>query len=128
MDGGGLQFTIAPQGPFSLQEAAQFGFGQRAGKAWDGVMRIAFCLDGDREHVGVVVRQDATGVHVEAQGSEDLAAMRRQVARVLSLDHDGRLFSAIGEVDPVVRRLQAAAPGRAPRSSTPPTRRPCGRC
>jgi DNA-3-methyladenine glycosylase II len=40
------KFTIAPQGPFSLKEAATFGFGQRAGADWDGAMRLAFCVDG----------------------------------------------------------------------------------
>ncbi len=39
-------FTITPRGPFSLAEAAMFGFGQRSGAAWDEVMRLAFCLDG----------------------------------------------------------------------------------
>jgi len=110
----GLQFTIEPQGPFSLREAAQFGFGQRSGDAWDGAMRMAFCLDGYREQVGVVVRQDPLGVNVESWGSNDVEAICRQVARVLSLDHDGRLFSAIGAADPVVRRLQQAAPGLRP--------------
>jgi hypothetical protein len=35
-------------GPFSLAEAeaAMFGFGQRAGAAWDKVMRLAFRVDG----------------------------------------------------------------------------------
>ncbi len=45
-------FTIAPGGPFSLAEAATFGFGQRAGGGWDGVMRLAFCLDGYADQVG----------------------------------------------------------------------------
>ncbi len=39
-------FSITPQGPFSLTEAALFGFGQRSDTQWDGVMRLAFCLDG----------------------------------------------------------------------------------
>jgi DNA-3-methyladenine glycosylase II len=44
----------------------------------------------------------------------DLGQVRRQVARVLSLDHDGREFSRVGERDPVIGRLQAAAPGLRP--------------
>jgi len=35
-------FTITPRGPFSLAEAATFGFGQRGDANWDGVMRLAF--------------------------------------------------------------------------------------
>jgi DNA-3-methyladenine glycosylase II len=108
-----VEFTIVPEGPFSLRESAVFGFGQRSG-SWDGLMRMAFCLDGYRGQVGVVVRQDDAGVHVEGWGSDDADAIRSQVARVLSLDHDGRIFTAIGDADPVVRRLQEAAPGLRP--------------
>ena len=61
-------FTITPRGPFSLAEAAAFGFGQRDGAAWDEVMRLAFCLDGYRHQVGVEVRQDAAGVHGTVHG------------------------------------------------------------
>jgi DNA-3-methyladenine glycosylase II len=110
-------FTITPAGPFSLAEAATFGFGQRAGGEWDGVMRLAFCLDGYERQVGVEVRQDQAGrvsglVHGAAPA--DLGRVRDQVARVLSLDHDGREFSRVGERDPVIGRLQAAAPGLRP--------------
>ena len=57
----GEPFTITPRGPFSLAEAAMFGFGQRDGSGWDGVMRMAFCRDGYEGHAGVEVRQDAAG-------------------------------------------------------------------
>ena len=124
-------FTITPSGPFSLAEAATFGFGQRAGGSWDGVMRLAFCLDGYEDQVGVEVRQDETGqpdeagqdkasqqeaVHCVVHGpaGADLDRVRDQVARVLSLDHDGREFTRVGERDPVIGRLQAAAPGLRP--------------
>lgn len=111
-------FTLEPLGPFSLEEAGRFGFGQRLAPEWDGVMRLAFCVDGYQDQVGVEVRQDERGVHctVPAAGGDlvDLAAVRRQVARVLSLDHDARPYVAVGERDPVVRRLLAAAPGLRP--------------
>jgi DNA-3-methyladenine glycosylase II len=113
----GEPFTITPRGPFSLAEAATFGFGQRDGGGWDGVMRMAFCLDGNEGHAGVEVRQDAAGtVHGTARvrGSADLDAVVRQVARVLSLDHDATEFLRVGERDPVIGRLQAAAPGLRP--------------
>ena len=112
-----MPFTISPQGPFSLAEAAAFGFGQRDGRDRDGVMRLAFCLDGYTEQVGVEVRQDAAGdVHGMAFMSPgtDPAAVRAQVARVLSLDHDAAEFVRAGERDPVIGRLQAAAPGLRP--------------
>lgn len=110
-------FTISPRGPFSLAEAATFGFGQRDDGAFDGVMRLAFCVDGYREHAGVELRQDDAGdVHcvVHASPRADPDAVRRQVARVLSLDHDGEEFVRVGRRDPVIGRLQAAAPGLRP--------------
>jgi DNA-3-methyladenine glycosylase II len=109
-------FTITPQGPFSLAEAAAFGFGQRSGSDRDGVMRLAFCVDGYTEQAGVEVRQDPDGtVQGTVFGPASLGdAIERQVARVLSLDHDGREFTKIGQRDPVIRTLQQAAPGLRP--------------
>jgi len=108
-------FTIAPEGPFSLAEAATFGFGQRSGGGWDGVMRLAFCLDGYARQVGVEVRQDDAGaVHCTVTGDGDHEVIKRQVARVLSLDHDGREFTKVADRDPVIARLAQAAPGLRP--------------
>jgi DNA-3-methyladenine glycosylase II len=109
-------FTITPRGPFSLAEAATFGFGQRGGAAWDEVMRLAFCLDGYQHQVGVEVRQDDAGVHgtVHGPAGADAGATARQVARVLSLDHDGTEFTRVGQRDPVIGALQSVAPGLRP--------------
>ncbi len=107
-------FTVVPQGPFSLMAAGTFGFGQRLAPQWDGVLRMAFCLDGYSEQAGVEVRQDAGGVHCLVHGDADIAAVRRQVARVLSLDHDARAFVAIGDRDPVIKTLLDVAPGLRP--------------
>ena len=108
-------FTIVPSGPFSLAEAIAFGFGQRDAAAGD-VLRLAFCLDGYQHQVGVEVRQDGAGVHgtVHGPGGTDLDAVRQQVARVLSLDYDAAGFLQAGERDPVLRSVQAAAPGLRP--------------
>jgi DNA-3-methyladenine glycosylase II len=113
---GGQSFVITPRGPFSLQESATFGFGQRDDSRWDGVMRLAFGVDGYARYAGVELRQDDRGaVHAVAHGDDlDLAAVQRQVERVLSLDYDGQDFLAVGERDPVIGRLQAAAPGLRP--------------
>jgi DNA-3-methyladenine glycosylase II len=108
------RFTIRPRGPFSLEEAANFGFGQRIDPTWDGVMRLAFCVDGYRDQVGVEIRQDDLGVHCILHGEADAAVVRRQVARVLSLDFDGEAFLEVGRRDPIIGRLQAAAPGLRP--------------
>lgn len=94
-----------------------FGFGQRAGvrdDGYDGVMRLAFCLDGYLQQVGVELRQDDEGVHGIVHGAGDLAAIQGQVSRCLSLDHDGNEFEAVGRRDPVIGRLQDAAPGLRP--------------
>jgi DNA-3-methyladenine glycosylase II len=110
-------FTISPDGPFSLAEAATFGFGQRMDDDFDGCMRLAFCVDGYRDHAGVEVRQDVAGqvqCVVHAPERVDRAAVRGQVARVLSPDHDGEGFLRVGLRDPVIGRLQAAAPGLRP--------------
>jgi DNA-3-methyladenine glycosylase II len=107
-------FTIVPIGAFELRESAEFGFGQRDGQPFGGVMRMAFVLDGLAEQVGVVLRQDADGVHGIVEGSDDVDAVQRQVARVLSLDHDARAYDALGGRDSVIGRLQDVAPGLRP--------------
>jgi DNA-3-methyladenine glycosylase II len=111
-------FIITPRGSFSLAEAATFGFGQRDERAFDGVLRLAFGLDDLDRHAGVELRQSqVTGaVHAVATGpgAADLPAVQRQVERVLSLDYDGDEFLEVGERDPVIGRLQAAAPGLRP--------------
>jgi DNA-3-methyladenine glycosylase II len=115
---GALELT--PQGPFSLAAAAGFGFGPTEGRApaWDGALRLAFPVDGGRGHAGAVLRQrEPDGpVSVELQlrdGAEPAAALA-QVARTLSLDHDGRAFQRLGESDQVLAALQRAHPGQRP--------------
>jgi len=107
-------FTIKPKGPFSLEESATFGFGQRSAQDFNGVMRLAFCLDDFSGQAGVEVRQEKTAVHCTIVGSDAVDAISTQVARVLSLDHDATGFVAVAGRDPVIKRLQAAAPGLRP--------------
>ncbi|HLW17509.1 MAG TPA: DNA-3-methyladenine glycosylase 2 family protein [Actinomycetota bacterium] len=110
----GAVFSIVPSGPFSLRALATFGFGQRSEPEYDGIMRMSFCLDGYRHQVGVEVTQDDGAVNVRIAGDADVEAVKRQVARVLSLDHDGDAFLEIGKRDPVIGRLQEIAPGLRP--------------
>ena len=110
-------FTITPSTTYRLQESAEFGFGGRASEKFDGVMRLAFCLDGYTEQVGVELRQDEAGTVrgiVHGVGPNRVDAVRAQAARVLSLDQDGSGYADVGVRDPVIGRLQEAAPGLLP--------------
>jgi DNA-3-methyladenine glycosylase II len=51
---------------------------------------------------------------VVVHGRADPEVVTAQVARVLSLDHDGAAFLEVGRRDPVIGRLQEVAPGLRP--------------
>jgi len=108
-------------GPFDLREVALMGFGHRDEHSFDGVMRMAFCLDGDYERqVGVEARQFGDRLELQAQSLGDplsdaeAEALRKQVARVVSLDHDGEAFHQLCLSDPVLARIHMKAPGFRP--------------
>jgi DNA-3-methyladenine glycosylase II len=110
-------FTLPVIGTFSLAESATFGFGQRDDPGFDGVMRLAFRLDGGFEAgVGVELRQDGDQLDGIAHGvsADQVPAVAAQVARVLSVDHDATGYDLLGVGDPVVGSLMAAAPGLRP--------------
>ena len=113
------QLDIA--GPFDLRDVAMMGFGHRDERSFDGVMRMAFCLDGDYERqVGVEVTQidHRLDVRVLAAGDPlndpEIEALRKQVARVISLDHDGEAFHQMCLADPVLAKVHGRAPGFRP--------------
>jgi DNA-3-methyladenine glycosylase II len=108
-------------GPFDLRDVALMGFGHRDEHSFDGVMRMAFCLDGDYERqVGVEARQFGDRLELQAQSLGDplndaeAEALRKQVARVVSLDHDGEAFHQLCLSDPVLARIHMKAPGFRP--------------
>ena len=110
-------FTLRATGAFSLEESARFGFGQRDDPDFDGVMRLAFRLDGGFEAgAGVELRQDGSQLHGLAYGvsAEQVPAVAAQVARVLSLDQDATGYDLLAAGDPIVASLVAAAPGLRP--------------
>jgi DNA-3-methyladenine glycosylase II len=86
--------------------------------AFDRTLRLAFPVDGGAGHAGVLASQPIVDGPVELElqldgdVSADLAAA--QVARVLSLDHDGNAFLALGATDPILGALQRAHPGQRP--------------
>jgi DNA-3-methyladenine glycosylase II len=101
--------TIVPEGPFSLAAAAAFGFGPRAGRPAPagGEMRLAFVTDDMRHHASVHLVQRADGAIkavISSDADDDLVI--RQVRRIVSLDHPGGPWAALGERDPVLGALQ----------------------
>lgn len=107
-------FEIEPQGPYSLAAAASFEFGPKEAQPQEGVP-LAFAVDNLDETAAVAVHQDPDGVvRGVVQGSSDLGAVRAQVARILSLDRDGRDWPDVGRRDPVLGELQARRPGFRP--------------
>lgn len=107
--------SIPTRGPFSLEELALFGFGHRSERSFDGVMRMAFRVDGDLETaVGVEVRQRGDALDLTVHGKADPDVVAAQVARIVSCDHDGEGFADLGRRDPVIGALQQAAPGLRP--------------
>lgn len=111
---------LVPEGPFSLRAAAQFGFGPTAGgpPEFDGAMRLAFAVDGGRGYAGAVLRQGEpdgpVAVSLELREGADAGPALAQVARIVSLDHDGRAFLRVGERDRVIGALQREHPGQRP--------------
>jgi DNA-3-methyladenine glycosylase II len=105
------------RGPFSLAAGVRFleGFTPaRYRGADDGVLRLAFPLDGSGESVGVAVHQEpdeTVSVRVDGPVPEGMPA---QVARILSLDVDGSGFGDVLAADPVVGALAARSPGLRP--------------
>lgn len=110
---------IEINGPYDLREVALMGFGHRDERDFDGVMRLAFCVDGTYEdQVGVEVRQRGSTVeltvHDRPGHTADLDVVARQVARVVSVDHDGEAWQRVCEGEPALHRLFAIAPGFRP--------------
>lgn len=111
------RFVIEPDTMFSLAAAASFGFGPQAGRPKpDGdQMRLAFAVDDYTEHAGVLLSQRADGaIEATVQGTRRIAVVEQQVRRILSLDHPGAGWRAVGTRDPVIGRLQQEHPGLRP--------------
>ncbi|GEL25758.1 DNA-3-methyladenine glycosylase II [Pseudonocardia sulfidoxydans NBRC 16205] len=110
-------FRITPRGTFSLAEAAMFGVGHRAESTFDGTMRLAFSLDDLSTQVGVALTEADGDIVGEVSGlppGGDVEAVRAQVARIVSLDHDATGYEGVAAADPVVAPVLAAAPGLRP--------------
>jgi DNA-3-methyladenine glycosylase II len=113
--------SIGITGPYDLREVALMGFGHRDESSFDGIMRMAFCLDGGYDRaVGVAARQDGDRLTLEVVTedgpltADELETVRCQVARVVSLDHDGAAFDRLCRADPALAAVHARAPGFRP--------------
>jgi len=123
-------FRIEPRGPFSWPLAVDvldhFGptgrhvAGEGPAAASDSVLRLAFPLDGDFEPVAVALRFEAGALVGEVAGSDRIAAVAAQVARIFSLDVDGSGYPDLARRDPALAPVMAALPGLRPVCFTSP--------
>jgi DNA-3-methyladenine glycosylase II len=111
---------LIPRGAFSLEAAATFGFGPNEGRPprFDGTMRLAFAVDGGSGYAGAVLtqpeRDGPVAVELQIVGGAEFDVALAQVARVVSLDHDGEEFARVGDRDAVLGALQAEHHGQRP--------------
>jgi len=124
-------FLLTARGPFSLAASARFleGFAPAAHTGTAGQpLDMAFPVEGTWQTAGVRVRDHPGGAECEvvspaAPGRELLAALRAQVARILSLERalaELRQLPGIGEFSAELILLRGAAapdelPGHEPR-------------
>jgi DNA-3-methyladenine glycosylase II len=108
------EYEIRPSGPFSLEAARTlaggFAAGIGAGGPTEAGIVMAFPVEDWQGSAVANVSQapDATvRVRMATTGTPDSETARRQVARCLSLDHDGTGWPAVGQRDPVIGQLQA---------------------
>ncbi|MGI8580180.1 MAG: DNA-3-methyladenine glycosylase family protein [Solirubrobacteraceae bacterium] len=117
--GTSTEFVLEPRGPFRLRSAARFISGWEGAASGtvqaeeEAVVRLAFLVDDWTGHAGVVLRQEVDdgpvlGTVLEST-ADDADRVRSQAARIVSLDHDGTGFAAVGERDPVIAERQRAA-------------------
>ncbi len=112
------QFVLQPLGPYSLRASAAFleGFAPAAydGGEMAGHLHFAFVADGSEQSAGVCLRAQDSTIVAEVIGEADPTVVRSQVARILSLDIDGRDWPGVGTRDLVMGRLQTRYPGLRP--------------
>jgi DNA-3-methyladenine glycosylase II len=111
------EFTITPDGPFSLHAASEFGFGPNTGRPTysDAEFTLAFAVDDFAHHALVKLDQSENGDVVGTIESDaDSAVVEKQVRRILSLNASGSEWAAVGEKDPVLAEALRAHPGVRP--------------
>lgn len=108
-------------GEFSLRAAAGLRFGPTEGLAPESRprMRLAFPVDGGQGYAGALLTQTdephgPVSVDLTLRDGAEPEVALAQVARIVSLDHDGAAWLRVGTVDPVLGELQRAHPGQRP--------------
>ncbi len=108
-------FSIPKPRGFRLSAASEFyasftpGSGMAAAAVDD--LTFAFGLDGTFEPVAVTLREEGEAVVGTLEGTKDVPAVRRQVARILGLETGAEDWLELGAREPVVGRLQRVFPG-----------------
>jgi 3-methyladenine DNA glycosylase/8-oxoguanine DNA glycosylase len=109
--------TFAIQKPlgFRLSAASEFysGFTPGSGMAAAATdqLTLAFRLDTSFAPVAVTLREEPAALLLDVAGTDDFAAVERQVGRMLGLDADSVAWFTLGETDLVVGDLQRQFPG-----------------
>ncbi|GAA0914969.1 hypothetical protein [Nonomuraea longicatena] len=109
-------FTLTAEGPFDFGATLRFLEDWPATSALphDGrTLRFAYAAESDWRPVGVAVTGAPGGVEIVTNRAAG-PGLRAEIARILSLDVDGRGFAALGESDPVIGELQRRDPGLRP--------------
>jgi DNA-3-methyladenine glycosylase II len=113
---------IKPLGPFSWDLAVSFASGlpglrHQAARNEAG-LALSFLSDKTFTPVAVqlVLREGEVAGEIVDSGAKhpDAAAVTKQVARILSLDHDATTYPAVGKRDPGVAKLMETLPGLRP--------------
>jgi DNA-3-methyladenine glycosylase II len=109
------RFTIKRPHGFRLAAATDFyaGFTPGSGMVTAAVdhLTLAFRLDNTFEAVAAALQEDGESIGVEAAGSNDVAAIKKQIARVLGLDVDADAWRLLGKENALVGKLQNEFPG-----------------
>lgn len=107
--------TIKRPHGFRLAAATDFyaGFTPGSGMAAAAVDRLTlvFRLDASYEPVAAALHEDGEKIVVEAVGSSDVAAIEKQIARMLGLDVDAEAWLDLGKKDALSGKLQNEFPG-----------------
>src|SRR5581483_4227206 len=111
-------FVLAPQGPFTLSAIRDFQCGlmsaSRSCALGQREVRLAFPQDGNHRPVGVKLTEKDGQVVGTVYGSNDVATVRAQVARILSLDYDARPYAAMLAGDQALDAASRRRPGFRP--------------